>query len=77
MPELRHGGRNHRDEILEAQGRVSGGRAFVRFVALNNLRAELAELKIERDRLHASISAFHTLLDAIDLPVWQRGRTAP
>jgi signal transduction histidine kinase len=61
-----------REEILEAQGRVSGGRAFVRFVALNNLRAELAELKIERDRLMSSISAFQNLLDAIDLPAWQR-----
>ncbi|MDE1995169.1 MAG: PAS-domain containing protein [Rhizobiaceae bacterium] len=61
-----------RDEILEAQGRISGGRAFVRFIALNNLRAELAELKIERDRLMTSISAFQGLLDAIDLPVWRR-----
>ncbi|NRP69170.1 Sensor protein DivL [Ensifer psoraleae] len=61
-----------RNEVLEAQGRVSGGRAFVRFIALNNLRAELAELKLERDRLHASLSTFRTLLDAVDLPVWQR-----
>ncbi|KRB62994.1 alkaline phosphatase [Rhizobium sp. Root708] len=61
-----------RDEILEAQGRVSGGRAFIRFVALNNLRAELAEIKIERDRLLTSISAFQNLLDSIDLPAWQR-----
>lgn len=61
-----------RDEILEAQGRVSGGRAFVRFIALNNLRAELAELKIERDQLMIAISTFQSLLDAIDLPVWQR-----
>ncbi|MDQ0318247.1 signal transduction histidine kinase [Pararhizobium capsulatum DSM 1112] len=63
----------HRNEILEAQGRVSGGRAFVRFVALNNMRAELAELKLERDRLQASLTSFHTLLDATDLPVWLRG----
>jgi signal transduction histidine kinase len=62
----------NRDEIVEAQGRISGGRAFVRFIALNNLRAELAELKIERDRLMTSISTFQNLLDAIDLPVWQR-----
>lgn len=61
-----------RDEVLETQGRVSGGRAFVRFIALNNLRAELAELKIERDRLMSSISTFQALLDTIDLPVWQR-----
>jgi len=63
-----------RDEVLEIQGRVSGGRAFVRFVALNNLRAELAELKIERERLMSSISVFQTLLDAIEQPVWQRDR---
>lgn len=64
----------HRDEVLEVQGRVSGGRAFVRFVALNNLRAELAELKIERERLSSSITLFQTLLDSIDMPVWQRDR---
>ncbi len=61
-----------RDEILEVQGRVSGGKAFVRFIALNNLRAELAELKIERERLTHSISLFHSLLDAIEQPVWRR-----
>ena len=61
-----------RDEVLEAQGRVSGGRAFVRFVALNNLRADLAELQIERERLATTISSFQSLLDAVDLPVWQR-----
>ncbi len=63
---------SQRSEVIEAQGRVSGGRAFIRFVALNNLRAELAELQIERDRLQATISNFQTLLDAIDVPVWQR-----
>ncbi|HEX2148123.1 MAG TPA: ATP-binding protein [Pseudorhizobium sp.] len=62
----------HRDEILEVQGRVSGGKAFVRFIALNNLRAELAELKIERERLQGSITLFHSLLDAIEQPVWRR-----
>lgn len=61
-----------RGEVLETEGRVSGGRAFVRFVALNNLRAELAALKIERDKLHAAISGLHTLLNAVEFPVWQR-----
>jgi signal transduction histidine kinase len=64
----------NREEVLEAQGRVSGGRAFIRFVALNNLRAELAELQIERDRLQTSIRTFQTLLDAVDMPSWQRDR---
>lgn len=62
----------NRDEILEVQGRVSGGRAFVRFIALNNLRAELAELKIERERLQGSITLFQSLMDAIEQPVWRR-----
>ena len=61
-----------REEVLEAQGRVSGGQAFVRFVALNNLRAEAAELKLERDRLVAALTTLQGLLDQIDLPVWQR-----
>lgn len=63
---------SQRAEAIESQGRVSGGRSFVRFVALNSLRAELAELQIERDRLAATISSFQALLDTIDMPVWQR-----
>ena len=61
-----------RGHVLEAQGRVAGGRAFVRFVALSNLRAELAGLKIERDRLMASLDTIQNLLDVIDMPVWLR-----
>jgi signal transduction histidine kinase len=62
-----------RGHVIEAQGRVSGGRAFVRFVALSNVRAELAELKTERDRLLASVDTFQALLDVIDMPAWLRG----
>ena len=62
-----------RGHVIEAQGRVSGGRAFVRFVALSNVRAELATLKSERDRLLASLDTFQALLDVIDMPVWLRG----
>ncbi|MGF9566357.1 PAS domain-containing sensor histidine kinase [Neorhizobium sp. JUb45] len=61
-----------RNEILEVQGRVSGGKAFVRFIALNNLRAELAELKIERERLSSSMLLFQSLLDSLEQPVWRR-----
>ncbi len=61
-----------RGEVIEVQGRVSGGKAFTRFVALNNLRAELAELKVERERLVSSISTFQDLLDSIEQPVWRR-----
>ncbi|MDF1610464.1 PAS-domain containing protein [Hoeflea sp. YIM 152468] len=65
-----------RGHVIEAQGRVSGGRAFVRFVTLSNVRAELAELKTERDRLLASLDTFQALLDVIDMPVWLRGPDA-
>lgn len=62
-----------RGHVIEAQGRVSGGRAFVRFVTLSNVRAELAELKTERNRLLTSLDTFQSLLDVIDMPVWLRG----
>ncbi len=61
-----------RGHVVEAQGRVSGGRAFVRFVALANLREEVAELKVERDRLAGTLQTFQELLDALDMPVWLR-----
>ncbi|MFP3711510.1 hypothetical protein SB783_46830, partial [Paraburkholderia sp. SIMBA_009] len=61
-----------RGEVIEVQGRVSGGNAFARFIALNNLRAELAELQVERERLVASVSTFQELLDSIEQPVWRR-----
>lgn len=62
----------NRNAILETQGRVSGGRAFVRFVALANLREDLATLTLERDRLRTTITTLQALLDSIDMPVWQR-----
>lgn len=65
-----------RGHVIEAQGRVSGGRAFVRFVTLSGVRAELAELKTERDRLLTSLDTFQALLDIIDMPVWLRGPDA-
>ncbi len=61
-----------RGHLLEAQGRTSGGRAFVRVAPLSNTRAELAGLKIERDRLVGAIETLQGLLDTIDMPVWLR-----
>lgn len=76
---LRNSGRSfdlvietQREEVLEVQGRVSGDKAFVRFIALSNLRTELAELKIERERLISSVNTFQTLLDTLEQPVWLR-----
>lgn len=61
-----------RGHLAEAQGRTSGGRAFVRFAPLENVRAELAGLKAERDRLVAAMETLQSLLDAVDMPVWLR-----
>ncbi len=62
-------------EILEAEGRVSGGRAFVRFVTLANLRSEIIELQMERDRLIKTFEALQQLFDIISLPVWMRDQS--
>ncbi|MCP4319940.1 MAG: PAS domain-containing protein [Hyphomicrobiales bacterium] len=61
-----------RGHLLEAQGRTSGGRAFVRFAALANVRAELAGLKAERDRLTGAVETLRSLLDSVDMPAWLR-----
>ncbi|MEM6463040.1 MAG: ATP-binding protein [Pseudomonadota bacterium] len=61
-----------RGQLLEAQGRISGGRAFIRFTALANMRAELAALKAERDRLAGTLDSLRALLDSVDMPVWLR-----
>lgn len=61
-----------RGHHLEAQGRTSGGRAFVRFSPLANTRAELAGLQAEHDRLVAAIDTMRTLLNSLDMPVWHR-----
>lgn len=62
-----------RGDLLEVQGRVSGGCAFVRFVALGDMREEQASLKSERDRLVGALETFQNLLDIIEMPVWMRG----
>ncbi len=65
---------SQRGHLIEAHGRTSGGKAFVRFAPLTNLRAELAGLKAERDRLVSAMEALQTLLDTIDMPVWLRDK---
>ncbi len=61
-----------RGHTLEVQGRTSGGCAFVRFAPLTNMRAQLAGLKTEHDRLVNTTQTLHALLDMIEMPVWIR-----
>lgn len=58
--------------VLEVVGGTTGGRAHVRFGALESIRAELAELKVEHKRQKAVLARFETLFDAVDMPCWQR-----
>ncbi|PRX03435.1 UNVERIFIED_ORG: PAS domain-containing protein [Martelella mediterranea] len=58
--------------VLEVIGGTTGGRAHVRFGALESVRAELAELKVEHKRQKALLDRFETLFEAVDMPCWQR-----
>lgn len=62
----------NRGDILEVQGRVSGGCAFARFVALGDMREKQGRLQSERDRLIGALETFQNLLDVIEMPVWMR-----
>jgi len=64
-----------RGHLIEAQGRTSGARAFVRFAPLTDMRAEHAALATERDRLVCALETLQGLLDAVDMPVWLRDGT--
>jgi len=60
--------------VLEAQGRTSGGHAFVRFIELAAERAALAKLESEHAGLLASFDSVRQLLDAIAIPVWLKNQ---
>lgn len=56
--------------ILEAQGRTSGGHAFVRFIELGGERAALAKLESEHVQLLSTIDNVQKLFEKIDMPIW-------
>ncbi len=56
--------------IIEAQGRTSGGFAFVRFIELSGERAALAHLETEHTRLLSTFHSIQSLFDRLDMPVW-------
>ncbi|TCT44651.1 PAS domain-containing protein [Martelella mediterranea] len=58
--------------VLEVLGSTTGGRAHVRFGALESVRAELAELKIEHKQVNETLSRFEQLLDVTEMPAWIR-----
>ncbi|MEO0635337.1 MAG: ATP-binding protein [Pseudomonadota bacterium] len=60
--------------FLEAQGRTSGGSAFVRFIDLTGDRAMLASLEADHRQLSATLETIQTLIQQIGVPAWIRNR---
>lgn len=58
--------------VLEAQGRISGAHAFVRFVELTGTRAALAKLELDHARVSAEFDALSVLFEQMDAPAWMR-----
>ena len=56
--------------VIEAQGRTSGGIAFVRFIELSGERAALAHLEAEHANLLATFESIQSLFDRTDMQVW-------
>ena len=56
--------------VMEAQGRTSGGHAFVRFIELSGERSLLAQLEADHARLMSSFDTIQKLFEAMDSPVW-------
>ncbi|MFK5979507.1 MAG: PAS-domain containing protein [Rhizobiaceae bacterium] len=60
--------------ILEAQGRTSGGHAFVRFIELGSERAALAKLEYDHVQLLSTIDNVQKLFEKIDMPIWLKDK---
>ncbi|MCB1428539.1 MAG: PAS-domain containing protein [Nitratireductor sp.] len=56
--------------VMEAQGRTSGGHAFVRFIELSGERSLLAQLEADHARLMSSFDTIQKLFEAMESPVW-------
>lgn len=58
--------------VIEAQGRTSGGYAFVRFVELSGERSMLSRLEAEHARLLGTFDTIQRLFEHLPMPVWLR-----
>jgi signal transduction histidine kinase len=61
--------------VMEAQGRTSGGLAFVRFIELSGERSTLLQLEAEHSRLSATFDCIQSLFETLPGPVWLRDAT--
>ncbi len=67
LPLLARGG-----GVVEAQGRTSGGYAFVRFVELAGDRLALSRLEAEHVRLNSLFDVMRALFEKLPTPAWLR-----
>ncbi len=59
-------------QLLEVQGRRTGTAAFVRFLGLSDLQAQIARLRQDAEELSNANSLFTALLESLPYPVWRR-----
>jgi signal transduction histidine kinase len=60
------------DRLIEADGRVVGGRAVLRLRNVSGIRRELGELAVRHQRQIEEAEALRSLVDGTDLPIWTR-----
>lgn len=58
---------------IEAQGRVSGGHAFVRFILLDGARQELAKVSMAHTSLFKRFALLEKFFETLPSPVWIKG----
>jgi signal transduction histidine kinase len=59
-------------QLLDVQGRRTGTSAYVRFLGLSDLQAQVARLRQDNEELQTANSLFTALLEALPYPVWRR-----
>ncbi len=64
--------RTKSNELLEADGRVAGGMATLKFRPLSGERRQITELNYDARKLGLQVERLSAVLDAAPLPVWLR-----
>lgn len=62
------------NNVIEAQGRVSGAYAFVRFIELGSEREEHARVKSKHQALISTFGTIESLFQKLPIPIWLRDK---
>ena len=66
------GVRTKHNELLEADGRVAGGMATLKFRPLSGERQQITELNYDARKLGLQVERLSAVLDSAPLPIWLR-----